>query len=42
MEADQAAPSAALRRIGVFVGEWSMEASGTGRTIFEWALDGLG
>ncbi len=40
MEADQAARSAALRRLGVFVGEWSMEVSGRARTVFKWALDG--
>jgi hypothetical protein len=40
MEADQTARSAALRRLDVFIGEWRMEASGKGRAIFEWALDG--
>jgi hypothetical protein len=40
MQADQAAGSAALRRLDVFVGEWSMEASGRGRAVFEWVLGG--
>jgi hypothetical protein len=39
VEADQTARSAALRRLDVFVGEWRMEASGSARTVFEWALD---
>jgi hypothetical protein len=40
VETDKTARSAALRRLDAFIGEWAMEASGMGRTIFEWALDG--
>ena len=41
---DEAARHPMLERLDAFVGEWSIEASFgpgvTGRTVFEWALDG--
>jgi hypothetical protein len=45
---DESARNPALERLDVFVGEWTTEASfplaprggGTGRTVFEWILDG--
>jgi hypothetical protein len=45
MEPDHTARDAALARLEVFVGEWVMEATfpggqeGSGRAVFEWALD---
>jgi hypothetical protein len=39
MEVGQTTRSAALERLDVFIGAWSMEASGKARTVFEWALD---
>jgi len=45
MEQDDTARDTALARLGAFVGEWVMEAdfpgghSGTGRAVFEWALE---
>ena len=45
MESDGTARDAAMARLGVFIGEWVMEAdfpgghSGTGRAVFEWALE---
>lgn len=46
MQMDQAARNAALERLDVFIGEWSLAASfplappmgRTGRTVFEWIL----
>ena len=47
MEPDHAARDAAMARLEAFIGEWVMEAGfpggaggGTGRAVFEWALDG--
>ena len=45
MEPDHTARAAAMARLEAFIGEWAMEASfpdgngGTGRAVFEWALD---
>jgi hypothetical protein len=45
MEPDHTARDAAMARLEAFTGEWVMEASfpggqgGTGRAVFEWALD---
>ena len=45
MEPDHTARDAALARLEAFIGEWVIEASfpggerGTGRAVFEWALD---
>ena len=45
MEPDHTARDAAMARLEAFAGEWVMEASfpggqgGTGRAVFEWALD---
>lgn len=46
MQPDHAARDAAMARLEAFIGEWVMEASfpggsgGTGRAVFDWALDG--
>jgi hypothetical protein len=45
MQVDEAARAAPLPRLEAFIGEWVMEArfpagyGGTGRAVFEWALD---
>ena len=45
MEPDRAARDAAMARLEAFIGEWVIEASfpdgygGSGRAVFEWALD---
>jgi hypothetical protein len=45
MEPDNTARDAAMARLEAFLGEWVMEArfphgdGGTGRAVFEWALD---
>jgi hypothetical protein len=45
MEPDHTARDAAMARLETFLGEWVMEArfpgghGGTGRAVFEWALD---
>jgi hypothetical protein len=45
MESDQTDRAAAMRRLEAFIGEWVMAATfpggqgGTGRAVFEWALD---
>ena len=45
MEPDHTARAAAMARLEAFIGEWVVEASfpdgygGTGRAVFEWALD---
>ena len=44
MDKDHAARAAAMKRLDVFIGEWTLEASFpgaaiAGRAVFEWVLD---
>lgn len=44
MDMDQAARSAAMERLDVFISEWTLQASFpgatiAGRVVFEWMLD---